>query len=89
MDEIKEIEGMYEDGNYEKTPPDRRFQILFSKIKELEDNIPDPEWCCEKHKAGLVLRIKELKDGIEKYLNDPEFDTDILTKLIEKENKDG
>ena len=30
-------------------------------------------------------RVRELEEGIEKYLDDPEFDTDILTKLIEKE----
>ena len=33
----------------------------------------------------LLSCIKKLGEGIEKYLDDPEFDTDILTKLIEKE----
>ena len=39
-------------------------QYLLSRIKELEDNIDDPEWCCEKHKAGLVARIKELEEEL-------------------------
>jgi len=38
-----------------------------SRIKELENNIPDPEWCCKEHKAFLVVRIKELEEGIEKH----------------------
>ncbi len=33
----------------------------------------------------LLSRLKELEEGIEQYLDDPEFNTDILTKLIEKE----
>ena len=39
----------------------------------------------------ILLDWKEERNNflkeIEKYLNDPEFDTDILTKLIEKEKK--
>jgi len=59
------------------------------RVKELEDNIPDPEWCCEKHKAKLVARIKELKEGIEeiiesRYINASTYDAK-LKKLIEKD----
>lgn len=52
----------------EKWWDDLRKEIvnILSHIKELEDNIDDPEWCCEKHKAGLVLRIEELEEGIER-----------------------
>jgi len=57
-------------------------QYLLSQIKELEDNIDDPEWCCEKHKAILVARIKELEENL-KYSRISDED---LQKLNEEES---
>lgn len=39
----------------------------------------------EERIKQFKIRIQELEEGIEGYLGDPEFDTDILTKLIKKE----
>jgi len=59
-----------------------------AKIKELEsERDSETRWAkqyfdqWEEAKA----RIKELEEGIKEYLDDPEFDSEILSKLIEKE----
>ena len=36
---------------------------------------------------GEQKKVKEFKDGIEKYLDDPEFNTEILSELIKKEKE--
>jgi hypothetical protein len=38
-------------------------ELLF-KIKELESNINDPEWCCYEHKKMLLARIEELESAL-------------------------
>ncbi len=38
-----------------------KMEWLIERIKELEANIPDPEWCCAEHKKKLLERIKELE----------------------------
>ncbi len=60
-----------------------------AKVRELEDNIPDPAWCCEKHKAMLVNRIKELEEGIRTFDNEAygehclaKTNSNCLTKLL-------
>ena len=68
-----------------------------TRIEELEESNEGLRDALNLRKGALVQatngikqlneHIKDLVDGIEKYLNDPEFDTDILTKLIEKEKK--
>lgn len=34
---------------------------LIEKVKELEFNIKDPEWCCAEHKRAMAERIKDLE----------------------------
>ena len=65
----------------------RIVDYLLSHIKELENNIPDPEWCCTAHKAELVKRIKELEEEIAKHrLEQPiHFKEDLeLYKLLKE-----
>uniref|UniRef100_A0A6M3LRI1 Uncharacterized protein n=1 Tax=viral metagenome TaxID=1070528 RepID=A0A6M3LRI1_9ZZZZ len=40
---------------------------LEARGKALEEDIPDPEWCCTNHKKRLVARIKELEEGIKRH----------------------
>jgi len=39
--------------------------ILEEKVKELEANIDDPEWCCTKHKAWLIDQAEEAESCLE------------------------
>ena len=42
---------------------DNIVELLF-RIKELETNLVDPEWCCHEHKKILVERIGELEAAL-------------------------
>jgi len=53
------------------------------RIEELEER---QKWICGTY-LDCRARVKKLEEGIEKYLDDPEFNTEILTKLIEKEKE--
>ena len=50
------------------------------RIGELEER---QKWLCATY-LDCRARVKKLEEGIEKYLNDPEFDTNILSELIKK-----
>lgn len=93
-EKIREIEERWEDDIKEKdfymnADNHEEFQIaidvddLLSYIKELENNIPDPEWCCTAHKAELVKKIKELEEE-NKRLNNL-YDLE-LTRVNKAEN---
>lgn len=64
------------------------------KVKELESDLEyageqvgnGDAWCEEAVKIMKIRedRIEELEEGIKRYLDDPEFDTDILRGMIIK-----
>ncbi len=55
--DIKEIEEQYK----ETRDHGAAIYQLTQRIKELEANIADPEWCCADHKLKLLERIKGLE----------------------------
>lgn len=60
--DMKEIEQYFEGyklrGEYPVVPI---MGWLIQRVRELESNIPDPEWCCAEHKQVLADRVKELE----------------------------
>ena len=91
LSKIKELEEVEEERHrFSKLLIEARIRIV-----ELEENNEGLRDALNLRKGALVQAtngikqlnkcIKELGEGIEKYLNDPEFDTNILSELIKKE----